>query len=63
MKRMCLDRIKKLIALITIIIMILTVIPAISFAQDEDGYNESIIEEDSLVRAGNVSMKLDGSYF
>ena len=63
MKRMCLYRIKKLIALITIIIMILTVIPAISFAQDEDGYNESIIEEDSLVRAGNVSMKLDGSYF
>ena len=63
MKRMCLYRIKKLIALITIILMILTVIPAISFAQNEDGYNESIIEEDSLVRAGNVSMKLDGSYF
>ena len=63
MKRMCLDRIKKLIALITIILMILTVIPAIAFAQNEDGYNESIIEEDSLVRAGNVSMKLDGSYF
>ena len=61
MKRMCLYRIKKLIALITIILMILTVIPAISFAQNEDGYNESIIEEDSLVRAGNVSMKLDGS--
>ena len=45
MKRMCLYRIKKLIALITIILMILTVIPAISFAQNEDGYNESIIYE------------------
>lgn len=43
--------------------MMLTMIPAIAFAQNEDGYNESIIEEDSLVRAGNVSMKLDGSYF
>lgn len=60
MRRICSDEMKKTISVITIIVMILSLLPTISFAQTDKENKEKTIEENPLVKLGNVQVNLDG---